>query len=941
LFNVRSIWIDAIFIVTLTSTLLMLPPVVAGNPPFNPSPPFFWTLTIHAFNKDTDTKIPGVQIRVQWPDEPSWPPRLGPFQGWATTAWGPGQGGEHNMPELLAWWTFLAPETLQYNETHRKKFNHWEIMWQSKNAEVVKLGRIIRVRALSQSADVGIEARYHEERCGPKIDTLYFKMFFCSAAEWTALKAGDIDLMDWPLSKQQYNEWVIGQAPGVDIAKTKDHGIFEIDINCNKTVTGLPGAVYTYPNWDSPTSVKSFRQALALMLDKVAVNSVDFGGMAEILDVPLPAPIHASYINGTVVNMWRVSGGQWYVPPNDLTKAAAKLNADGFVQGITPNPYYDPTMPGSAPYMRVYPPGHQKAGQDLDPIIFYIKACSPDRVSTGARLTDMMRKSGIPVQPVTTTASVCYRQVKQVFGYHLYTGGWKLNQDPDHLHDFFTSELANPFDYNYLLFNGQGPQMPYTFTWDATNGMGPPDESVTYLPGGGGSGVGGKWHYPDPAPWNGALFEQALDEVKNPVNQANLIKACQFVQEVLWGTDALIPNIPHSRYSPSYTAYRRGWKDLVNEEGQGIVNRWSTMGGYNTATNTMRVGLAYTVESLNPVAAEWYWDWLVLEQIYDGLLGAPQPRCQLTASDPYTPTNDLPVGLAEWWDVGTWNDGGVTKTLLKFRLRENLKWHDGTHVTIDDVAFSFLYHQAQFAWWYGSAMSINDVATRNGGVPPAAATATWTTDPTLGSDEITVKLDVLSLFGLHWIGFMPILMQRIWQNVPDAYAYNPIADDADGSGTIDIIEDGTGPFKFFDFVTDDHVTLKAFRDYFLTTPQITDFKKEAFHRVGDVDYNAVVDIPDLAAVAGGFSLNPYPSPASWVDDHYSDMTYWPPAPGDPYPTGRALPFDMWSDVGCKYTRPTRYPWDPRDLNYDYYIKIEDLVIVAKNFKRNSGSGPGW
>jgi len=769
---------------------------------------------------------------------------------------------------------------------------------------------------------------------GPKVDILYFKMFYGPGPEWTALKACDIDIMDWPLTRSMYDEWAAGGAPGVSVALTKDNGIFEIDINNNLTVDGLPGAIYNRPGVMSPTHVKSFRQAIALMIDKVAVCKNDFGGMAEICDVKLVPPIHARYINSTVVDMWRVPGGQWYVPPGDLTKAAAMLDADGFVQGTTPNPYYDPAMPGSSQFMRKYPPdwpgrpGSPDMVPDtvsnLDALFFYIRSDKPDMLMTGRRLTAMLRKLGIPVRPTETTAAVCDRQVKQFFGYHLYTDYERLPKDPRHLHDFYTEEFATPSGLNNLLFNGQDSAgtgaMPYSFTWNyATNGMGPATQSVSLVTPGSGSGWQGKWHYPTLAPWNGYLFEQALDEVIYAPHVTATADAAKFVQEVLWGTDAMIPDIPLCRYSPMYTAFKTGWKDIVCEEGHGVKNWWTLTCAYKLGAPrplTLRVGLAYPVQSLNPVTATSVQDWNVLWTMYDPLI----------RQDPYTPSHYAPLALAEFWRVYTW--GTPAKTELLFRIRPAV-WHDGTPVTVSDVAFSILYHQSQFATWYTNVKDVVDVATTTGGTPPPGATATWTADPTMLPGYIRVRLGVLSWMGLHWVGGVPIIMQRIWQNVPDARTYNPITDDADLSGVIDLFEDGSGPFKFVEFVTDDHVTLNAFRNYFLSQEELTNFKKEAFRRVGDADINAVVDTPDLAAVAGSFSISAYQPVPTWQDPRYPDMIYSPPQAEDPYRTGWCMPVSL------------NHPWNYKDFNYDNYIKIEDLAIVAKNYKRNSGSGPGW
>lgn len=147
----------------------------------------------------------------------------------------------------------------------------------------------------------------------------------------------------------------------------------------------------------------------------------------------------------------------------------------------------------------------------------------------------------------------------------------------------------------------------------------------------------------------------------------------------------------------------------------------------------------------------------------------------------------IPALAKEW----TYDEAENAYTFL---LQENAKWHDGTPVTAEDVAFTIDYvksHQDPFVTLVGPS-----------GVTKAVV-----------KDEHTVTLYLESLYApfLNDIAAsMTILPKHIWENVEDPMTFNsPEA----------VI--GNGPFKFLDYdKAQGSYLYEAFDDYYQGRPAI-------------------------------------------------------------------------------------------------------------------------
>ena len=159
-------------------------------------------------------------------------------------------------------------------------------------------------------------------------------------------------------------------------------------------------------------------------------------------------------------------------------------------------------------------------------------------------------------------------------------------------------------------------------------------------------------------------------------------------------------------------------------------------------------------------------------------------------------STDVEPALAEKWDVSA---DGLTYT---FHLRSGVKFHDGSPLTAEAVAFCFdrsinkdnpLNQEAQGA---GGFPFINDYI----GNVVAKVEAAGAMDV-----KFTLKRK-----------FSPLLSNLA---IPPAYVISMDALKKFGS-KINENPVGTGPFKFVEWKKDDHITVDAFPDYWGTKPKI-------------------------------------------------------------------------------------------------------------------------
>lgn len=145
--------------------------------------------------------------------------------------------------------------------------------------------------------------------------------------------------------------------------------------------------------------------------------------------------------------------------------------------------------------------------------------------------------------------------------------------------------------------------------------------------------------------------------------------------------------------------------------------------------------------------------------------------------------NGIIPWLAESYDV---SEDGLSYT---FVIREGVKWHDGTDLTMEDIRFSFEY-QAK----YPPVSGINVISVEDQGLIE---------DMTIDGNRFIVKVAKENAVMLEDIGMVRIIPKHVWENVEDPSSF---IDKACGIGC--------GPYVIADYDKEQGAyKFVAFEDY--------------------------------------------------------------------------------------------------------------------------------
>ena len=352
---------------------------------------------------------------------------------------------------------------------------------------------------------------------GPRVDELLIRI---PPYDWS-----EIDIM-------QQNVDPSNPPPGAILEQYGITSMCDIEINNNMTIS-------SYSNWTSPTWDIGFRQAISHLADKERYIIEVLNGYGIALNTP--------------VMPWLK---KWYNPDApqysyNPTIAAQKLDAAGYTMGPTE--------------LRVYPPWHEKAGQPLDPLIFYARSDDLTRSAIAQMFANELASIGIPVDLRLRTASEIRIKVLQERDYHLYVGGFQLLRDPEYLYDLYHT---NPLSKDLIS---------------------------------------------DPE------LDQWLELLESTSDESTVVTSAYEAQHRLLEIAATIPLFAQV----GVKAYKDGWAGIVNENGTGIDCWWTFLNAWPTSMEkpwTMRYGISSDIFSLNPLYASWHNDWIVLKEIYDQLI---------------------------------------------------------------------------------------------------------------------------------------------------------------------------------------------------------------------------------------------------------------------------------------------------------------------------------
>jgi len=291
---------------------------------------------------------------------------------------------------------------------------------------------------------------------GPRSE--YLDTYFYASPDpcYFALKAGEIDIMAWPISGWMYTDAI--EDPNIILTPlTRTYMMYGFNFNVN-------GTINTYKGVDSPLNNETFRKALAFLVDKDYIVYGIFDGCAERIDVPLPA---------AQSDWWNTSVCYPNYPYEyDPVQAEQLLDEKDFVD-----------RDGDS--IRNYPVGwpKRKDGPNLDPIIFYVDCTDSVRVAMAKTLRDAMRGIGIPVDFREQHPLFMYDEIMVKHNYHIFMGSQLVNSVPTYMcilgiYSFMFASFGKQWTYAHLwrwwpkikkIVENSGLKELYTKLWLAPN----------------------------------------------------------------------------------------------------------------------------------------------------------------------------------------------------------------------------------------------------------------------------------------------------------------------------------------------------------------------------------------------------------------------------------------------------------------------------------------
>lgn len=284
---------------------------------------------------------------------------------------------------------------------------------------------------------------------------------------------------------------------------------------------------------------------------------------------------------------------------------------------------------------------------------------------------------------------------------------------------------------------------------------------------------------------NDAKLDKALHELRFAGDKAEAEKASEKAQKLLAD---IVPSVPiYSRFSVA--AVSKKWKNILTTDKITADNFWTLMMAEpkDGKMRTLNMVLAEEPRNLNPFVASSAYTWQVLGMIYEGMIG----------TDPFT-LEDMPA-LAESWEVRTVGADGAGQTELSFKIKDNLKWNDGSILTAHDVkeTIDFL-KKNKVPRFYDSVKDVESAVVAVDG-------------------KLVVRMSNVSYWHLNKIGALPIIPQKVLREIKDWQNWNPL-ENSSNSGPHGLI--GSGPFKLETYKAGEYVMMEKNKYYrMLSNPQ--------------------------------------------------------------------------------------------------------------------------
>ena len=379
---------------------------------------------------------------------------------------------------------------------------------------------------------------------------------------------------------------------------------------------------------------------------------------------------------------------------------------------------------------------------------------APTTAELAEQVADSLRSAGFPVEaePMDFSAMISKIDRKE---YSLAVMAWSMGRNPDSLYGFYHSSMNIPGGYNY-------------------------------------SGISDK------------ALDKALDSIVMAKTKEEARKASDKAQILL---EDLVPSVPiYSRLSVA--AVSNSWKNIITTERMTADNMWTIMlaepknesahsgsrkssnnfkkteklnrpaarGRQKNETKIMRMLLAEEPRNMNPFTASSAYSWQVLGMMYEGLL----------ETDPFTLEDAQ--GIAEKWSV----NAGKNQTVIKFTLKPNLLWSDGSRLTSRDFARTVQFiKKNKIPRFLDAVKNVKSVSC-----------------PT--ERDIVVTLSGESYWYLDKIGGMLCMPAKTLDAVKDWQNWNPL-DKSQKFGPYGFI--CTGPFIFESYRPGEYVMMRRNNNY--------------------------------------------------------------------------------------------------------------------------------
>jgi hypothetical protein len=686
------------------------------------------------------------------------------------------------------------------------------------------------------------------EKYGSRVSDIIFEVMPSLTGESDALAAGLIDLMDWPTPTAYIPDWILDTGVGADIWMGTVSGLwyYEIDMNCQNWPIGdglgetLGPTQYPTPNgegewWINYTrqrarDCREFRRALNYLFNRPSLLST-MKGYGVILDTFIPPVI-----------------GGWEAFPN----GTAFKDCDNPI----PTYSYDPALANTTLWNAGfrdydgdgdidYSKNRTLAGkEDLPDLQLWIRSDDPFRSKLGQDLWDELLSIGIPVSGHIDTKENCFDHAWVKYDSHLYTGGWDIMNEPDYYYDAWHSsqdDYPRPSSNNYMRYHNK------------------------------------EFDY-----WGEKLkFAVTTDDAREALYHCEYIVAndtAGFPTHTDIGYQATRKQ--YGTFSGEEQYAGEEWLGLVNEVGVGLGYEWSTFNmhpGIFEKGGVIRHGMLNDVTSLNPVHADWYWDWLILDQIYS----------YLVLSNPFDLSDYMPW-MCHNYTIGRWFNAtsGTWGSKVNFDLIDNIYWHDTTiRFNATDVKTTFeIMKLAKSVLFYPYVEKLDHVDIHS-------------------EFNVTVYYSVESCWIESWMAAFPMLPDYIWgvggyyDQIPDKTLYDAIWEatpEADGT----LI--GCASMKYHSRVESEYIRVtenpQCFRKLFW--PDVLD---PVTMTPGDRD--EIVGLVDfLQACLPGYQFTDENPDGTWPD-----------------------PLSVWGPYV--------------DVNYDRTVDTEDLVDIGFHYVPGIPSWP--